>query len=433
MEEKKIDKETLTKLRDAVGSLPRALSAEENLELLKKYRETNDIKFRNQLVCGNLRFAALYSSKHFQNLVSKLYSGRVDDLIQDLSLCLLYAAEKFDFSKGASFYTFVGAVIRGKFFATNKKSKSLKNRAEIVSFSSTASVSKEGYILTYEQTLEDKRFTEENFATNVDADHILKNIVPRLSEGERMIFNEFFIEEKSKAKIAKELNMSRMSALHTIGKIRNKVLDAYENGVETLKAEEKPATLEGLLRIQKVRNQAILRDYLRGELGLKEIAQKHNISLHNVAKIGSRFKAFCRENNINLPTRNWVYSVASREERNNQIWEEYLEGRKTQEEIAKDHSVSRATVCGVLADIKAQYLQRGEEVPSRKRRLKSRKILRSAKDTASLEGDTFSNDVRAIEQSVKEEMSAQAALINSENIDAKQQASSKFKNGKFKA
>ncbi len=108
------DKESLQKWGEDI-ILPTALTAVENVELLKKYKETGDIKIRNQLVCGNLRFAVSFSYKYFRNLIFKLYANNVDDLVQDLSLCLMRAVEKFDFSRANSFCTFVKPVIKSTF------------------------------------------------------------------------------------------------------------------------------------------------------------------------------------------------------------------------------------------------------------------------------------------------------------------------------
>ncbi len=405
MEEKKIDKETLAKLT----VLPVPLSAEENLELLKKYREAGDLKLRNQIICGNLRFAVNFSCKYFPNLVNRFYSNRFDDLIQDLSLCLLYAAEKFDFSKNVAFSTYAGVVIRSKLIRKNNIAKRLKNKAEIVSFSSPASVSKDGKELTYEETLMDEKFTEDNFTTRADLNHILRNIVPLLSEREKIIFNGSFIEQKTQAQIAKILNVSQARVSRLLVQVRNKIMDAYENGTEVLQPEKAPTSLEEALGMQKADKQPILREFLQGELSLKRLAQKYNITTAKVVTIVKRFKAFCEENNIGFPKRKRVSSRHDEKaERNKCIWKEYLETDLILEEIAQKYSVSLSTVVQTIAKFKENCAQRGEEIPGRRGKVKSGKLMKNAEDTSTLQGVSLKTG--AAKKSRKEEASIQTSL-----------------------
>lgn len=433
-----VDKETLKKWKEDVGSFPKALTNEENLQLLKKYKETGDIKIRNELVCGNLRFAVSFSYKYFQNLIYKFYFNQNDDLVQDLSLFIMGAVEKFDLSKGESFCAFLRPEIRHKFLNKFNCAKNLKNNAVLVSFYSPAHYNKDGDELTYEDVLMDERFTEENLATDVDVNHILKNIIPRLAKRERFIFNKCFVEGKTQIEVAKTLNLSREYVSRLVGRIKTMILDAYENGVEVLPIVEEPleicpTTFEQALKLQGKEEQEVLTDYFKGELGLHEIAKKHNIKEPYISFMARDFKKFCVENNIEFPKRMRVDPfVDARAERNKNIWEDWLKGGKSIAEIAKHYSVSRGTVQLVITKFKAERLQRGEEVPKRTKKLKSSKVVKNADQVdmktalkgmlSALSKEEVLKDDNATEQNIKEK--EVAGVVANENYKTKERTSS---------
>ena len=83
--------------------------AEESVnELLKKYRETGDIRYRN-------RFAEEYL--YIAEILAKKFVGRgvpYDDLYQEASLSLLRGIERFDPDKGLQFSTYITPTITGE-------------------------------------------------------------------------------------------------------------------------------------------------------------------------------------------------------------------------------------------------------------------------------------------------------------------------------
>lgn len=83
--------------------------AEESVnELLKKYRETGDIRYRN-------RFAEQYL--YIAEILAKKFVGRgvpYDDLYQEASLSLLRGIERFDPDKGLQFSTYITPTITGE-------------------------------------------------------------------------------------------------------------------------------------------------------------------------------------------------------------------------------------------------------------------------------------------------------------------------------
>ncbi len=254
-----------------------------------------------------------------------------------------------------------------------KLTRRLKNKAVVVSFSSPAHTNKDGTELNYEEMLMDEKFTEENFAINADLGHILKDIVPRLSKKERMIFDEYFIKQKTQKEVGKILNMSQMHILHLIKQIKGKILDAYENGVEVLEEEPietVPTTFEEALSMQKKKNREILIDYYKSDLRCEDVAKKHHSTKAAVTSIAKRFKQFCLENNIDCPRKTRIDLLPdAKAERNKNIYEDYLKGDESIAELAKKYAVSTATIGNVIS-----RAERGEGVQTSA--LKSDKLLK---------------------------------------------------------
>ncbi len=75
------------------------LSEEETVELIKKYKETGDIKYKNQIISSHLKLV-IY--------IAKRYIGRAEllDLIQEGSIGFGKAIEKFSFDKGCKLSTY---------------------------------------------------------------------------------------------------------------------------------------------------------------------------------------------------------------------------------------------------------------------------------------------------------------------------------------
>lgn len=83
------------------------LSAEEERELLRKYKETNDLAIKNILVCCNIRLVIHIAKKFVMN-------GKNDilDLIQEGTLGLGKAIDKFDLSRDIKLSTYATWWIR---------------------------------------------------------------------------------------------------------------------------------------------------------------------------------------------------------------------------------------------------------------------------------------------------------------------------------
>ena len=88
--------------------LPSSLTKEENLELLKKYRDTKDATLKEKLVLGNLGLV---------DKVAKQYIKSDEDSIDELRSYgyegLMQSIDRFDYTKGHAFSDYVIPYIRG--------------------------------------------------------------------------------------------------------------------------------------------------------------------------------------------------------------------------------------------------------------------------------------------------------------------------------
>ncbi len=82
-----------------IGKIP-LLTAEQELDVAKKIKESNDDKAKEILVNANLRLVVSIAKKYIGRGLSFL------DLIQEGNMGLMKAAEKFDYAKGYKFSTY---------------------------------------------------------------------------------------------------------------------------------------------------------------------------------------------------------------------------------------------------------------------------------------------------------------------------------------
>jgi RNA polymerase sporulation-specific sigma factor len=86
----------------------KVLKESEKMELLKRYRENNDLKAREELVCGNLRLV-LSVIQRFSNRGEEM-----DDLFQVGCIGLMKAIDNFDLSQNVRLSTYAVPMIIGE-------------------------------------------------------------------------------------------------------------------------------------------------------------------------------------------------------------------------------------------------------------------------------------------------------------------------------
>lgn len=81
-----------------------------NEELLRKYKETDDLSMKQELV---MRYVYIVKSIALQMRDVYLSFAQVDDMINDGVIAIMNALDKFDFEKNVKFETYVSKRIRG--------------------------------------------------------------------------------------------------------------------------------------------------------------------------------------------------------------------------------------------------------------------------------------------------------------------------------
>lgn len=90
-----------------LGRYP-TLDKDEEREFFKRYRESRDLELRNRLICHNLRFVSFFANKYRNRGVD------FSDLVQQGSVALVEAVEKYDIARGVMFSSYAGELIKGE-------------------------------------------------------------------------------------------------------------------------------------------------------------------------------------------------------------------------------------------------------------------------------------------------------------------------------
>lgn len=84
------------------------LTKEEEMCLLKRYKEDNDKSAKDELVIKNLRFVNNMVRKNFGNICAMNYNFDADVLFQEGVIGLMEAVDKFDMTKDVRFLSYAG-------------------------------------------------------------------------------------------------------------------------------------------------------------------------------------------------------------------------------------------------------------------------------------------------------------------------------------
>ena len=103
--------------------LSKCTTADDNFELFKKWHETDDPYYREQIILSNLKLVYSISSK----MVSQDFSIDADDLFQIGILGLIKAVDLYDYTKGYTFTTYATKIIKNELYMKFRKMKYLSN------------------------------------------------------------------------------------------------------------------------------------------------------------------------------------------------------------------------------------------------------------------------------------------------------------------
>ncbi len=172
------------------------LSEAQEAELWRKYRGEEDIKSRERLI------------ESYQPFVFKIVKGfgAADDLIMDMiqegTLGLIEAVERFDHNRGVKFSTYAQHRIRGRIL--NLFQKQLKNST--ISLDSLYD-GKDGFPLI-ERLTNNKNDDISEVAERSYLRQSICNAMERLPEKERRVVRAVYFDDKEPGSVAKTLNIS---------------------------------------------------------------------------------------------------------------------------------------------------------------------------------------------------------------------------------
>ena len=137
-------------------------TADDNYNLFKKWHETNDPYYREQIILSNLKLVYSISSK----MVSQDFSIDADDLFQIGILGLIKAVDLYDYTKGYTFTTYATKIIKSELYMKFRKMKYLSN---IISLDCPINLNKESDDeLYYIDMLEDPNGDYDRIPFNID-------------------------------------------------------------------------------------------------------------------------------------------------------------------------------------------------------------------------------------------------------------------------
>lgn len=208
----------------------------EEKELFERYRETGDVKLRNEIVERYLYIAAM---------IAKKFVGRgveYDDLYQVASLAILKGIDRFDADVGVKFSTFITPTITGEiknYFRDRSRLIHLPRRvAELrgqIKRAADEILSKEGRSPTAKELAARLNVTEEEIVSAMEAGGVVSLDRPVDEEGEEGSFYDLLPADDG-AFESLERRDSVHSALKTLSD-REKELVGYRYGQELSQVE----------------------------------------------------------------------------------------------------------------------------------------------------------------------------------------------------
>ena len=183
--------------------LPPALTNEENIEYLKKYRETNDKNLRDKIVFGNMRLVVGFIKKNGVSIYSKGKANTFEDVAQEAAFAISNAIESYDFDKNIKFSTYACVCIKNMF---RNKYRKVKFEKDDVSLNNKVFDDGDDDFI---DIIEADNLKLDNTEGIIEYQYIKNNIICLLPKREKEVFDDYFCKDMSAAKIAKKLGISR--------------------------------------------------------------------------------------------------------------------------------------------------------------------------------------------------------------------------------
>lgn len=182
-----------------------------------------DIEKRNNLILNNLKLVHYQYNRNFSSL-----SIEKEDIISIGILGLIKAIDNYDKEKGYTFSTYALKCIDNEILQGVKKNKSLANiNLEDIIYED----------ISYADIISDNINIEEEYLYNEIVFNI-KDIISKLNEKDRYIYELYFKSLLSQKEIAKKTNISQAYVSRKI----NKIIDIVETTLENRRLIEKSKT-----------------------------------------------------------------------------------------------------------------------------------------------------------------------------------------------
>lgn len=245
------------------GIMPKALSDEESIELLKKYRDSGNPKIREQIIYGSLGIV-----QECVNQVAHKYVGYWDQInpsLEDLYEIgvdgLMESIERFDENKSnLKFSNCVKNHVQWKLF----RNVTLKiGFHSVITKESLNAFDEESNEKSHEHKnlILSKEKDFDNLYSKMDIEYIQQKILPLLSKRERDIFLASLEKGVTQNDLSKKFCMPERECARLIKKVTDKISRMYQDGPTPLDLELKGVALSKfqIKRIQK--NQELFEKY----------------------------------------------------------------------------------------------------------------------------------------------------------------------------
>lgn len=258
--------------------LPPALTAEEELKLLRQYHEYGDrdvniedpvirerfgakdneiMPLREVLIFGNLRLVLKYIMRikeTYSNSITKIYPD-TEDLLEEGTMALMKAIDNFDPNYNFKFSTYLHKAIvsrvsrlKYQFRKIDGEQKVVLKNPSFVSLDEPLSTSHHGDVEGGSARIdfvEDEKFSWEDVDGKINEEFIRTNVLPYLSRQDRIIFESIYLDGLKAQDVAYTLGLTRQGMdfiIHDadrIGKIRR----IYEEGPNAVDEATKGVSL----------------------------------------------------------------------------------------------------------------------------------------------------------------------------------------------
>ena len=186
------------------GSFPRPLTAREEKELLKRYKEEGDMEARSQLIEHNLRLVA--------HIIKKYYSAQrdQDDLISIGTIGLIKAVTTYKPDKGIRLATYAARCIENEILM---HFRNMKKCSQDVFISDPIDTDSDGNRLTLSDIIAEDDCIADDIDMKMKSEKLKEYICDVLDERERTVIRLRYglsgRDELTQREVAKLLNISR--------------------------------------------------------------------------------------------------------------------------------------------------------------------------------------------------------------------------------